>query len=146
MNVNQVIKALKTTVQYSSNLYGAQPLVLSSAAKLLEDCMPYLKSDSTPAQALAQMHGDMDGLLGLLAWGGKALYTPQDDYFGRTWNPFKDDGDCARMENKCGVTPDCTNGAFCCGRMMARIRELEEELDSYKKAVEEERRNDKTIQ
>lgn len=67
MNVNQVIKALKTTVQYASNLYGAQPLILSSAAKLLEDCMPYLKSDSTPAQALAQMHGDMDGLLGLLA-------------------------------------------------------------------------------
>ena len=37
--------------------------------------------------------------------------------FGLNWgesyehfNPLEDDGDCARMENKCGVTPDCHDG------------------------------------
>lgn len=39
-----------------------------------------------------------------------ALYTLQDGYFGPTWNPLKDDGDCARMENKCGVTVECKVG------------------------------------
>jgi len=29
---------------------------------------------------------------------------------GYLWNPLEDDGDCAHMENKCGVTVDCEAG------------------------------------
>lgn len=39
-------------------------------------------------------------------WNGMALYTPQDGYFGPTWNPLKDDGDALRLAHKLGLLSD----------------------------------------
>lgn len=40
------------------------------------------------------------------AWKGMALYTPQDGYFGPTWNPLNDDGDALRLAHKLGLLSD----------------------------------------
>jgi len=36
------------------------------------------------------------------------------DYEGFCFDPLTDDGDCARMENKCGVQIDCHQGIANC--------------------------------
>lgn len=42
-------------------------------------------------------------------WIDYAEYEPSE-YAQRYFNPLTDDGDCARMENKCGVQITCGSG------------------------------------
>ena len=45
-----------------------------------------------------------------LKWDGDFPYRIKRTGNSQDWNPIENDGDCARMENMCGVIVDCSQG------------------------------------
>lgn len=55
------------------------------------------------ARACEQMYECLDSGVNITGPNGRCVTIPR-------WNPLEDDGDCARLETKCGIVVDCQRG------------------------------------